>query len=397
MDQLVNTINDVIAEEVPSELTILRKEKNRLSNLAYRLRGLPDAPVHTLHKAAANALCNRIVKVKKEHWNNWLEEAMSKDIYVANRFTSNPPSDYSNARIPLLKTSTPDGNSSLLSTNSKKVEALAATFFLPPPSMPIVLAMAYPEPLNTQGLFTCEDICKVVSKLKPYKASGLNGIPNVVLQKCINTIINHLYYIFWAILELDTYPSRWLAILTVVLCKPGKAAYNIAKAYHPIGLLEMLSKLFSTLVAADLSYITEKHDLLPPTQFRGRPCRCTTDTIHLITTKIKDAWRVGKVTSALFLNIQATFPNTIKAQLLHNMKSRCVPTQYIQLFNKMLSGHKTQLHFDNYISEPIQITNGTTQGCPLSMLLYTYYNADLIDIAKGKFKLSTGFVDDVPS
>lgn len=230
--------------------------------------------------------------------------------------------------------------------------------------------------------------------MKPYKAPGLDGIPNIVLQKCINTIINHLYYIFRAILELDMYPSRWLAILIVVLCKPGKATYNIAKAYHPIGFLETLSKLFSALVAADLSYITEKHDLLPPTQFGGRPSRCMTDTMHLITTKIKDAWRVGKVALALFLNIQTAFPNTVKVQLLHNMKSRHVPTQYIWLFNKMLSSHKTQLHFDNYISEPIQIINGTMQGCPLSMLLYVYYNADLIDIAKGKFELSTGFVDD---
>ena len=180
----------------------------------------------------------------------------------------------------------------------------------------------------------------------------------------------------------------------MALHKPGKAAYNVAKAYCPIGLLEMIGKLFSTLIAADLSYITEKHGLLPPTQFGGRPGRCTTNTMHLVVTKVKDAWRIGKITSALFLNIQVAFPNTVKAHLLHNMKSRCIPTQYIQLFDKMLTGHKTWLHFNNYISEPILIMNGTMQGCPLSMLLYTYYNMDLIDIAKGKCKLSTGFVDD---
>ena len=80
--------------------------------------------------------------------------------------------------------------------------------------------------------------------------------------------------------------------------------------------------------------------------------------------------------------------------LLHNMKNCHMPTQYIQLFNKMLTNRKTCLCFDNYISEPIQISNGTTQGCLVSMILYAYYNTDLIDIAKGKCKLSTGFVDD---
>ena len=47
----------------------------------------------------------------------------------------------------------------------------------------------------------------------------------------------------------------------------AQSRYNIAKAYHPIGLLDTLGKLFSTLVTADLSYLAEKHNLLPPTQF----------------------------------------------------------------------------------------------------------------------------------
>ena len=52
-----------------------------------------------------------------------------------------------------------------------------------------------------------------------------------------------------------------------------------------------------------------------------------------------------------------------------------------------------QIRFNDYTSEPININNGTMQGCPLSMILYTYYNVDLIDLAIGKNELSTGFVD----
>ena len=60
----------------------------------------------------------------------------------------------------------------------------------------------------------------------------------------------------------------------------------------------------------------------------------------------------------------------------------------------MLSNHRTQLIFNDFTSKTISITNSATQGCPLSMLIYTFYNADLINIAKGKEELSTGFVDD---
>ena len=76
------------------------------------------------------------------------------------------------------------------------------------------------------------------------------------------------------------------------------------------------------------------------------------------------------------------------------MKSRHVPTICIWLFKWMLSDHQTCLCFDDFLSDPIQILNGTTQGCPLSMLLYMFYNMELIVIACGKNKLATGFVDD---
>ena len=51
-------------------------------------------------------------------------------------------------------------------------------------------------------------------------------------------------------------------------------------------------------------------------------------------------------------------------------------------------------HINNFISDPIDITNGTTQDCPLSMILYAFYNAPLIQIAAHKHKTSLRFVDD---
>ena len=168
----------------------------------------------------------------------------------------------------------------------------------------------------------------------------------------------------------------------------------MAKAYQPIGLLDTLEKLFSTLVTADISYLTEKHQLLLPMQFGGCPGHCTTNAMHIVTQKIKDTWRQKKVASILFLDIQATFPNMVKEQLLHNMRNRRVPSTYIKLINNMLSNHRTQLSFNDFTSKTISITNGTTQGCPLSMLIYAFYNADLTDITKGKEELSTGFIDD---
>lgn len=183
-----------------------------------------------------------------------------------------------------------------------------------------------------------------------------------MIQQCVDTIIDNLFFVFRAILKLNTYPTQWLNILTIVLRKPRKPAYNVAKAYWPIGLLDTLGKLFSTLIADDISYLTEKHQLLLSTQFGGQPGHCTTDAMHLVTQKIKDTLRWKKVASILFLDIQAAFPHTVKECLLHNMRNRWVPSVYIKLIDNMLSNRKTQLSFDNFTSNPTCITNGTTSS-----------------------------------
>ena len=46
----------------------------------------------------------------------------------------------------------------------------------------------------------------------------------------------------------------------------------------------------------------------------------------------------------------------------------------------MLEGRTMHLKFDDFTSDPINIDNGIGQGDLLSMVLYQYYNADILDI-----------------
>jgi hypothetical protein len=252
----------------------------------------------------------------------------------------------------------------------------------------------YPTPLPGIKFLTRKRIKETVRTLKPFKAPGPDGIPNIILIKSIDVLIDHLYYIYRAVFDLNIYHDLWLTSSTLVLHKPGKPAYNVAKAYRPIGLLDTIGKLLSTMVATDLSHLAEKHALLPPGQFGGHPSRNTTDALHLLTHSVKDAWQAGNTAVALFLDIQGAFPNTVKDRLIHNLKARRVPSCYICLITNMLTNQKTRLHFDDIVSDPIPIDNGTTQGCPLSMGLYAFYNAPLIEVAMSRTEIALGFVDD---
>jgi hypothetical protein len=60
----------------------------------------------------------------------------------------------------------------------------------------------------------------------------------------------------------------------------------------------------------------------------------------------------------------------------------------------MLTNRVTRLCFDDHISDPIPINNGIGQGDPLSMGLYQYYNADLLDIPYEPNQMAIAYVDD---
>ena len=214
-----------------------------------------------------------------------------------------------------------------------------------------------------------------------YKAPGLDSIPNVVLKQCINEIVDHLHFIFRAIFELDACPDEWRESITIVLRKLGKPPYEDPKVYRPIALLNTLGELFSTISTDEISYFCESRNLLPPTQFGGRPACTTTNSMLLLTHLIKEAWRKQQVVLVLFLDVQGAFLNVVKEVLIHNMKTRRVPSQYIKMTHMMLTNRQTRLSFDNYLSTPIPINNGNNQGCPLSMMFYMFYNTGLLELS----------------
>ena len=115
------------------------------------------------------------------------------------------------------------------------------------------------------------------------------------------------------------------------------------KAYRPIALLNTMAKLLSALTADRVSHVLETHNLLPSTHFRGRPGRSTTDSLHLLESTVRHVWRQGKVVSALFLDIEGTFPNAVTDRLLHNMRMRRLPAEVINYMELLLRGRKTRL------------------------------------------------------
>ena len=221
------------------------------------------------------------------------------------------------------------------STNHDKSKMLAKGFFPSKPTATVTYTetQEYPEPICGTHKISRDQIKRHLKRLKPYKAPGPDNIPNIVLSQCADLLIDRFLFIYSAILKRGHYYAPWKQFTTVVLRKPGKPRYNVPKAYRPIALLNTMGKLLTSIIAEQLTYYTEKHDLLPPMHFGGRPGCTTTDALHALTYRIKDAWRKKQVIAVLFLDIEGAFPNAVNEHLVHNLKSRRVPVKLVEFIS----------------------------------------------------------------
>ena len=93
----------------------------------------------------------------------------------------------------------------------------------------------------------------------------------------------------------------------------------------------------------------------------------------------------------LFLDVKGAFPNAVSTRLLHNMRMCHVPEEYVLFVHWLLTNRRTWLKFDGFTSDWIDVDNSIVQGDPLFMILYLFYNADLLEDV-GKMETKVGYV-----
>ena len=187
----------------------VRRKSRRAATLAKHFTQFPLHSSHAAAKRARNDYNDLIVKSKRQHWDNWLENISAKTVWDAHKFTSAPASDGSKTRIPKLRTKNIDGSFTEILDNQGKSKALHEVFFYQPPvNFGVDPKFQYPEPTIEFEEVTNEQIARVAKSLNPFRAT-----------------FNANYY-----------PQRWKKYKTIVLRKPVQYPQRL-QTYRPTGCL----------------------------------------------------------------------------------------------------------------------------------------------------------------
>jgi ribonuclease HI len=190
-------------------------------------------------------------------------------------------------------------------------------------------------------------------------------------------------------------PKQWRNAKIIPLKKPGKATYTKAKSWRPISLLSTLGKILEAVIAERISYMVEKHGLLPKNHFGARKRRSAEQAVTLLQEQIYKAWRAGRVLSLISFDVQGAYNGVYDERLLQRLRARGIPTDIVNWVRAFCSHRTATIVVNGQTSRPCDLPQaGLPQGSPLSPVLFLFFNADLVQRKIDSNGGSVAFVDD---
>jgi len=224
---------------------------------------------------------------------------------------------------------------------------------------------------------------ETIKKLSANKATGLDGIPAEiykilakrdpqnenqtprivqVLTKGFNDIKNKN--------TIDQIPVAWNKSRMILLHKGGDQ-YDIAN-YRPITLIQIIYKIYATILARRLTDFIEKNNFLSHTQTGFRPERGTAQKLMAVKLAILHAKRLNTELHIVSIDIKKAFDSVehwaIKMTLGENGLN--LPESIVTAIMATLSNTTIQIQTEAGLTAEVPIHRGVRQGDPLSAILF---------------------------
>jgi len=98
----------------------------------------------------------------------------------------------------------------------------------------------------------------------------------------------------------------------VVILKPNKPDYGVAKAYRVLTLLNCLGKVVEKVAANAIAEECERRMLLHDGQFGCRKRRSAMDAVGRLMKRVEEEWGRGNTAAVLLMDVNGAFRHVAK-------------------------------------------------------------------------------------
>ena len=218
-----------------------------------------------------------------------------------------------------------------------------------------------------------KNIERYLKQTKKRKSPEPDNICGHALATCAEQLSSIFHFIFTLSLQQQRVPKLWKHSTIVPVAKIKKP--SSLNNFRPVALASLVMKTLEKLIKNEISLQVE--ELLDPLQFAYRAGRgvedATVTLLHFLYRHLEES----KTQARLFIDFSSAF-NTIQPHLLAE--------KLISLFNldfnlvgwilDFLTNRSQCVRVNGSLSNQLQSSTGSPQGCCLSPLLYILYTND---------------------
>eukprot|EP00973_Karenia_brevis_P029025 4003499-Karenia_brevis.AAC.1 len=220
------------------------------------------------------------------------------------------------------------------------------------------------------GDFDCQELRRVLAKLKTGKSSGDDSIPAEFWQLCLKNdqLFTWLLQFCNQIWNSKKVPKSWHRATVACLFKKGDP--SLAENYRPISLLPVAYKIFSAMILNRFKKAGMETKLWR-SQMGFRSGYGTRDAIFIARRMIEQCYNSrDKKLIFLALDWSKAFDSIDPTALIQSLRRFGVPEPYLEMINNIYCDRSFVVSDCGQRSKVHTQRSGISQGCPLSPFLF---------------------------
>lgn len=227
-----------------------------------------------------------------------------------------------------------------------------------------------------EDLITFDELQGIITKLRPFKAPGEDGIHNVLIKQLPDPAIHHLCSLFNECLKLGHWPNIYKSAKVIPIPKAGKD-HKYIENYRPISLLDAVGKIFEKTVLNRISSFSASHNIIKDEQFGFKHGHSTIHQVKRIVNSIKTNKATRKSSGMLIFDVEKAFDSVWHQGLLYKLHLFGFPLFTCKIIASFITNRSFRVFVNNCASGPQKIPAGLPQGSLIAPTLYSIFTADM--------------------
>lgn len=217
--------------------------------------------------------------------------------------------------------------------------------------------------------FTLLELHQAIASSPAHSSPGPDKITYQMLKNLSSQALQTLLRIFNQIWRTGEIPPAWKISQIKPLLKPGKAPTSLQN-FRPIALSSCLGKILDKMVQVRIQWFLENNSILPECMSGFRKNRSTTDSVIDLVTFVEQQKALGKITSAVFLDIHKAFDTITHSAILQSAIAIGIEGRLFQYIVSYLTDRHIYMNTSTDSNILFPVTRGVPQGGILSPTLF---------------------------